>query len=218
VRIPYVDLTMQPVNFKPNPKTRLTDVAIISAGYGVSRELSVNTPVDSGDSLSTIGVRDLVEGTVNPIEKLDTVSHKNTERAKKAAVFSDDVLLAGRGTVMKFGLVGPETAGAIASSNIIIVRPKAQIIGAALYAILSSDVFRRKIELLQRGGNTMMVSLSPKDLANLEIEMPPANIQRMVADLMREAQVAYRTTIEAADIRRDLARKIADQCLFGSKI
>jgi hypothetical protein len=191
--------------------TRLLDVAEVFAGVGVSREETVVRP---GERLPVIGVRDLQDGAVAARETLDTVGFLSPTKAATYAVQADDVLVTGRGTLLKFGLVGDETAGAIASGNIIVVRPSPDVTGGALFAILSSDVFRPKIEVLRRGATTLL-SLSPKDLAKLEINLPSLNEQERIAALVKDAQIAYRTALEAAEIRRSLARRLIDARLFG---
>jgi restriction endonuclease S subunit len=197
----------------PPTEQRLGDVAQVFAGIGVSREDSVEHP---GDKLPVIGVRNLLDGTVSARSELDTVAFADPDRAKTYAVREDDVLLTGRGTLLKFGIVGDETAGAIASGNIIVVRPGAGAVGGALYAILSSDVFRPRIELLRRGATTLL-SLSPKDLPRLEIALPTLDEQRRIAAVVHGTHSAYRTAIEAANIRRALARRLIDLRLFGAQ-
>lgn len=190
---------------------RLLDVAEVFAGVGVSREEVVVRP---GERLPVIGVRDLQDGAVAAREALDTVGFLSPSKAATYAVQVDDVLVTGRGTLLKFSLVGDETVGAIASANIIVVRPGPDVAGGALFAILSSDVFRPKIEVLRRGATTLL-SLSPKDLAKLEINLPSQNEQERIAALVKDAQFAYRTALEAAEIRRSLARRLIDARLFG---
>ncbi|VTZ62303.1 conserved hypothetical protein [Sinorhizobium medicae] len=191
--------------------TRLLDVAEVFAGVGVSREETVEHP---GERLPVIGVRDLQDGTVAAREALDTVGFLSLSKAATYVVQADDVLVTGRGTLLKFGLVSDETVGAVASANIIVVRPGPDVTGGALFAILSSDVFRPKIEVLRRGATTLL-SLSPKDLAKLEINLPSLNEQQRIAALVKGAQTAYRTALEAAEIRRSLARRLIDARLFG---
>lgn len=190
---------------------RLLDVADVFAGVGVSRE---ETLVRPGERLPVIGVRDLQDGLIAPREALDTVGFSSPSKALTYAVRTDDVLVTGRGTLLKFGLVSNETAGAIASANIIVVRPGSDVAAGALFATLSSEVFRPKIEVLRRGATTLL-SLSPKDLAKLEINLPSLNEQERIAALVKDAQVAYRTALEAAEIRRSLARRLIDARLFG---
>ncbi|MBB4199655.1 hypothetical protein CCR94_07270 [Rhodoblastus sphagnicola] len=200
-----------PMQAPPAPPVRLVDISEVFAGIGVSREDSLERP---GEKLPVIGVRDLQDGMVTEREALDTVGFPDPSRAKTYAVRSDDVLVTGRGTLLKFGLVGNETAGAIASGNVIVVRPNPATTGGVLFAILSSEVFRPKIEVLRRGATTLL-SLSPKDLAKLEINLPPLDEQQRIAAFVKDAQTAYRTAIEAADIRRRLARRLIDARLFG---
>lgn len=192
---------------------RLGDIATVFAGIGISRE---EVKDDTAKKLPVIGVRDFIDGAVTPREQLDLVVFSDIGRAANYAARVDDVLVTGRGTLLKFGLVGEETAGAIASGNVIIVRPDAAACGGVLFAILSSDVFRPKIEMLRRGA-TALLSLSPKDLSKLEIELPPLDEQQRIAAFVREAHAAYRTAIEAAEIRRSLARRLIDDRLFSSK-
>jgi len=192
---------------------RLGDIARVFAGIGVSREETRDQP---GEKLPVIGVRDLQDGGVTARAKLDTVGFSDRARAATYAVRPDDVLVTGRGTLLKFGLVGKETAEAIASGNIIVVRPTAGVAGGVLFAILSSDVFRSRIEMLRRGATTLL-SLSPKDLAKLEINLPPPVEQNLISALVSEAQTAYRTALDAAEIRRAIARRLLDERLFGGK-
>lgn len=191
---------------------RLGDVADVFAGIGVYREGAVER---DGEKLPIIGVRDIADDAVAPIAALDTVGFARPEKADAYRVRDGDVLVTGRGTAMKFGLVGRETKGAIASGNVIIIRTHGGVEPAALYAVLSSEAYRPKIELLRRGSTTLL-SLSAKDLAKLELQLPPLEEQRLIAALVVDARDAYHTAINAAEIRRNLARQLIMQRLFGS--
>src|SRR5258707_12420931 len=115
---------------KTRSTCRLGDIADVFAGIGVSRE---ETKARPGEKLPVIGVRDLLDGDVTPVVRLDTVAFADFRRAETYAVRTDDVLVTGRGTALKFGLVGDRTAGAIASGNVIVVRPGLATVGGALF-------------------------------------------------------------------------------------
>ncbi|GBH29978.1 restriction endonuclease subunit S [Sphingobium xenophagum] len=191
---------------------RLGDAANVFTGIGVSREDTIER---EGEKLPMIGVRDIADDAVAPIAALDTVGFARPEKADAYRVRDGDILVTGRGTALKFGLVGRETEGAIASGNVIVIRTLGEVEPAALYAVLSSEAYRPKIELLRRGSTTLL-SLSAKDLAKLELQLPPIAEQRLIAALVVEAREAYHTAINAAEIRRNLARQLIMQRLFGS--
>ena len=191
--------------------SRLADACRVFSGVGAQRRSDDGSPCRR---LPVIGIRDLQDSAVAPLDALDLVEFSASSKVMAYEVREDDVLLSGRGTLLKFGLVGGESKGAIASGNIIIVRPGPGVVGGALFALLSSDVFRPKIEVLRRGATTLL-SLSPKDLGKLEINLPPLGEQQKIAALVKDAQIAHRAGLEAAEIRRSLARRLIDARLFG---
>lgn len=204
---------MKPVQSSTQATSRLADICRVFSGLGSQ---SRSDPGSRAWSLPVIGIRDLQDGAVAPVDALDRVEFPAPMKASTYEVRENDVLLSGRGTLLKFGLVGEESQGAIASGNIIIVRPGPHVVGGALFALLSSDVFRPKIEVLRRGATTLL-SLSPKDLGKLEISLPPLSEQRRIAALVKDAQIAHRAALDAAEIRRLLARRLIDARLFGDK-
>jgi len=201
---------MQTLSFT-DTTSRLADACRVFSGVGVQRRSDDGSP---GRRFPVIGIRDLRDSAVAPLDALELVEFPASSKVAAYEVREDDVLLSGRGTLLKFSLVGGETKGAIASGNIIIVRPGPGVVGRALFALLSSDVFRPKIEVLRRGATTLL-SLSPKDLGKLEINLPPLGEQQKIAALVKDAQIAHRAALEAAEIRRSLARRLIDARLFG---
>lgn len=191
--------------------SRLADACRVFSGVGAQRRSDDGSPCRR---LPVIGIRDLQDSAVAPLDALELVEFPASSKVMTYEVREDDVLLSGRGTLLKFGLVGGESKGAIASGNIIIVRPGPGVVGGALFALLSSDVFRPKIEVLRRGATTLL-SLSPKDLGKLEINLPPLSEQQKIAALVKDTQIAHRAALEAAEIRRSLARRLIDARLFG---
>ncbi|RVH97635.1 restriction endonuclease subunit S [Sinorhizobium meliloti] len=190
---------------------RLGDVARLFAGASTSRSENPD-----GIHFPVVGVRHIDDGLVTPMSELDIMSFPSDARALPFQLQEGDVLVTGRGTVLKFGIVGAETAGAIASGNIIVVRPTPPVRGEVLFAILSSEGFRPKIEVLQRGATTLL-SLSPRDLAKLEISLPTIEEQNLISEFVRADLATYSAAIHAATARRALARGVLNARLFGTK-
>ncbi len=198
-------------NNRHHQELRLGDIARLFAGASTSRNDNAE-----GISFPVVGVRHLDDGLVTPTSELDMMSFPSEARALPFQLQEGDVLITGRGTVLKFGMVGSESAGAIASGNIIIVRPTPPVRGEVLFAILSSEGFRPKIELLQRGATTLL-SLSPRDLAKLEITLPSIEEQNLISEFVRASLATYSAAIHAATARQALARGVLNARLFGTK-
>ncbi len=202
---------MTNANVRYPRELRLGDVAKLFAGASTSR-----SEIAEGVPFPVVGVRHLDDGLVTPKSELDIMSFSSEARALPFQLWEGDVLITGRGTVLKFGIVGAETAGAIASGNIIIARPAPPVRGEVLFAILSSESFRPKIEVLQRGATTLL-SLSPRDLAKVEISLPPIEEQDLISEFVRTSLATYSAAIRAATARRTLARSVLNTRLFGTK-
>ena len=190
---------------------RLGDIAMIKSGINIPR------PAEGAEDLTRIpiiGAGSLINDAVVPLDRLELIETERPERSQDFRVQEGDTLLTGRGTVLKFGLVGKGAEGGVASGNVIIVRPFGEVVPAALYSYISSDAFRPRVELLRRGSTTLL-SLSAKDLAKLEVSLPPIDEQHRIASLVLEAHDAYRNAILAAEQRRDLTKQIVMQRLFG---
>ncbi|MDK4731528.1 restriction endonuclease subunit S [Rhizobium sp. CNPSo 3490] len=196
---------------RQHQNVRLGEVAKLFAGASISRGEH-----EEGVLFPVVGVRHLDDGLVTATSELDSMLFPSDARALPYQLREGDVLITGRGTVLKFGLVGFETAGAIASGNIIIVRPMPPVRGEVLFAILSSEGFRPKIEVLQRGA-TSLLSLSPRDLSKLEISLPPIEEQDLISEFVRASLATYSAAIHAATARRALARGVINSRLFGTK-
>lgn len=196
---------------RQNRELRLGDVARLFAGASTTRSEHAD-----GIPFPVLGVRHLDDGLVTPMAELDIMPFPSEARALPFQLQLGDVLITGRGTVLKFGIVGAESVGAIASGNIIIVRPVPPVRGEVLFAILSSEGFRPKIEVLQRGATTLL-SLSPKDLSKLEITLPPIEEQDLISEFVRASLATYSAAIRAATARRTLARSALNALLFGTK-
>ena len=100
--------------------SRLADACRVFSGVGAQRRSDDGSPCRR---LPVIGIRDLQDSAVAPLDALELVEFSASSKVMAYEVHEDDVLLSGRGTLLKFGLVGGESKGAIASGNIIIVRP-----------------------------------------------------------------------------------------------
>lgn len=162
-----------------------------------------------------LNVRDLDDGRTPPREALEptTLTERQALSAERYEVRTGDILLSCRGTIDKVALVGPETAGALASVNLLIVRPDpTQLDPRVLFAFLFSAPVAARLNTLATG--TTIRGIHQRDVANLEIALPNIEEQRQLGDLIESAEDQYRAGIELSHARRTLGHETALACLM----
>ncbi|MBL4844158.1 MAG: restriction endonuclease subunit S [Planctomycetes bacterium] len=179
----------------------LGDLATLSVGIARSRKS------DAGGATEhpVVNVRDLEDGQVRSLGDLDRVAL--TERQEKVAdryrVQAGDVLVSCRGTVTKVGLVTEDTAGALVSSNIILIRPGERLDPRVLFCLLRSPLGRRSLEGIATGST--IKAINTKNLAKLTMPVASVEAQRAFGDLVALAEEQYWLGLEVARDRRLLA-------------
>jgi hypothetical protein len=187
----------------PNVRTvPLGEVASIFTGLTVSRRTSdeLNAPKEH-----VVGVADLDgQGGVAPRQALEAVPLGGGRGFDKYRIQDGDVLLTARGTALKVAVVGPETAGALASSNLLVVRPDpSRLHPGALAAWLLGP--RGEAELRGRTrSSALLLSLTPGELADVRVPVPSLEVQRQAAALIGASRAGYHSAMRAAEARRAL--------------
>lgn len=74
----------------------------------------------------------------------------------KYEVKDGEVIVKGRGKIIKLGIVGDEKEGEVESEKIIVVRKENDEKGGDMFEIIQRDVLRKKIEVLRRGEKKMI--------------------------------------------------------------
>jgi restriction endonuclease S subunit len=190
----------------------ISEIAELIGGLAASYVLTENGP--DGLPLPMISVGDLQNGRVAPTGEMRQTCFVDSEQVRRRQVQQGDIVVAAKGAAYRAALVAGDRAGAVASGNLIILRPGDRILPAALLAILTSARYETLIAGLSRG-TTRAVSFSIKDLGALEIPVPAMARQNQLADLA-EAQQAYEdASLRALDERRALARRAMDDILFA---
>ena len=170
-------------------------------------------PPEHGTDIPFITVRDIGEGQVGATVPVGLLRIANTASIDRYAVRPNDILVAAKGSTPKIGWVGDCAAGAVASANVLVVRPGPLLLGPALYAILKSETYSRLVAGISRGV-TNQISITARDLADLPVPVQPMDVQRRVASLIAESEEAYRHAAEAARLRRDLGVSLAARYLL----
>lgn len=111
-----------------------------------------------------------------------------------------DVLLPARGTATRVAIFEKQDFPCIASSNIIIIRPRQDLLsGVYLKMFLDSPLGGKILASAQQG--TTVVNLSYRDLQEIEIPFLPLETQKELADEYKKELKIYTEAVNAAENR-----------------
>ncbi len=170
-------------------KVIIKDVAEVFRGKVVNQKAS-------NGSTGIISISDLTEFDVN----YDNLEYINLEERKIASYLlkEGDLLLPARGTAIRCAVFKEQTFPCIASANLIVIRPKANVLsGTYLKVFLDSDMGKKLIKATQQGAT--IISISYKDLMNIEIPYLPFNEQLTISNQYNESLKKYKNDIEQAE-------------------
>ncbi|EJH1735823.1 TPA: restriction endonuclease [Escherichia coli] len=181
------------------PMGKVTDIAEIISGFAFKSEW-----FGAGDA-KVIRIGDLKNGRINLSEAMvfDEKVHKVREQYR---VKSGDILMALSGaTVGKIAVADLEAEGAYLNQRVAVIRGKCYENTEFLKYIFTGS---RLQKLLLNAGGAAQPNLSPKDLAEMEIPLPPLTEQKRIAAILDKA--------DAIRQKREQAIKLADDFLCAT--
>jgi len=190
--------------------TVLGNVATVSVGMTPPR----GEPGRGAVEVPWITIRDVNDGKLPGLPALGRLRVPDTPAIEKGTIRDGDVLIAARGSAPKIAWVDDDGEGAVASANLLIIRPSPDLLGPALFAMLSSRPYRSLIHGLSRG-TTGQTSITAADLRRLPIDVPPMRTQKRAAKLIESSDAAFRNAIEAAWERKRIGLDAAATLLLG---
>lgn len=177
----------------------LSQICEIFAGLPAGAKASTD-----GVSVNVIGIRSVLgDGRVDL--SAPEILHVPSRPEAKKAIAHQDILLALRGTP-KAGLVlGSDFPTTYASSNLAILRPNAQVDPVFLWALVQREC-REEGQLATFAAGSVQRSLRVKDIALLEVTIPPLEVQRAIGRTVTALQktiAAQRDATTAAEQMMD---------------
>lgn len=179
-------IRFQASNMKKIP---LGEVAEIFRGKSVSKK-------DTNGSIGVVNITNIGQHEID-YESLDKLDEEE-RKVQKYILQEGDVLLPARGTAIRTAVFHAQSYPCIASSNVIVIRPRPDMLNSTFLKIfIDSPIGNNKISSLQQGMTVMNISY--KDLALLEVPFPTINEQREIASEYEEAYQSYVRTISEAE-------------------
>jgi hypothetical protein len=166
-----------------------------------------------GTTVPLLNVKD-VEHADDSLWQLPLVTVPDLGRVGRYRLTTNDVVITARGTSLKCTIIPEWWQGAILSSNLIAVRLGERLHPELLLVFLQSAAGRQAIERRLTGSN--LLALTPRSLGEVEVPVPPAAEQEMLAELVALARTQYQEALFIAEKRRQLAHRIVFERLRGS--
>lgn len=184
-------------------KIPLKDVAEIFRGKAITEK-------NPTGSIGVINISNILDYDIdyNSLDHLD----EQERRVANYILKTDDLLLPARGTAIRTAVFKEQTYPCIASSNLIIIRPKpGALSGTYLKLFLDSAIGKKLIKSTQQG--TVVMNISYRDFENIEIPYLPYEKQTEIAKKYQEGLAKYQETISSAqekwqDTLRELEQNI----------
>ena len=166
----------------------------------------------AGASLALLNIGDL-NHAYDATWRLANVQVQQPARMEQYGVRTNDIVVTARGTNLKIALIPERWNGAVLAWNLLGIRPGAQLRPELLLAYLRSPSGRRAID--RRLAGTTLLLLTASGLGEIEVPILPLERQQKVGQLIAAAEEQYEHALLAAEMRRDIAHKIALDAMTG---
>ena len=170
-------------------KIPLGEVAEIFRGKSVSKK-------DANGAIGVVNITNIGQYEIDydSLDKLDEEERK----VQNYILQEGDLLLPARGTAIRTAVFKKQSYPCIASSNVIVIRPRETMLNSIYLKIfIDSPIGNSMISSLQQGMTVMNISY--KDLKLLEVPFPALAEQEKIAAEYEEAYKKYTETISAAE-------------------
>jgi hypothetical protein len=172
-------------------KVKIKEIAEIFRGKSVLKK-----DIQPGE-YKVLNISDIKEGEIN-YKNMITIA-EDARKILRYELLPGDVVISCRGTMNKVAVFKSNNHKVIASANLIIIRPKENILGDYLKIFLESPVGSTLIKSFQRGSTIM--NINPVDIKEIEIPMLDLEKQREIAEHYSEEKKIFRETTEKAHKR-----------------
>ncbi len=185
------DENMQRFKNSSLEKAKLKEVAEVFRGKSI---LKKDTTLGS---ISVLNISNIENGEIN-YSDMDTLDEEE-RKVKRYELLDGDVVLSCRGTAIKSAVFSQQDKTIIASANLVVIRPKATVLGEYIKIFLESPIGIAMIKSFQRG--TTIMNINHSDIMEMGIPLMPVNEQQAIINQYTAEFSIYKTTVSAAEKR-----------------
>lgn len=190
------------------PSGKVSDIGEVISGFAFKSEWF------GVGNAKVIRIGDLQDGRVDlaGAETFDESAHQVREQFK---IRNGDILMALSGaTVGKIAVADTSIEGAYLNQRVAVVRGKCPTNTEYLKYVFSGSLLQK---LLINAGGAAQPNLSPKDLGDMQIPLPPLEEQKRIAAILDKADAIRRKRQQAIKLADDFLRSVFLE-MFGDPV
>jgi len=172
---------------------------------------SVSKLAESKDGIPVLNIKDIMNDQILK-ENLKIFSLDNFRNALHYMVYPNDVIITCRGTQLKIVMIPKTIERMLITSNLIAIRPNEEIIPEFLVAYLNTKKGRKKLTA-NTASSTMQIVLNVSNLGDIEIPVPPMDLQKKIIDLIGSTEEQYQLNIKIADTYKTISNQLLEDML-----
>lgn len=159
------------------------------------RDGTHNSPKYIKNGYPLVTSKNIQKGKID-LKNINYISLEDFEEInKRSKVSKGDILMGMIGTIGNLAIVDRED---FAIKNVALIKEKKELKNRMLYQILQSNIFYKKLSLLNEGGTQKFISLN--NIRNLEFNIPLLEEQKKIADFLSSVDVRIDLTSQKLEL------------------
>jgi len=160
-------------------------------------------------------VRALRDGGIDA-DEVEQVGIGEPLRLAPYEIHEGDVVVAARGTQLKVALIPGDLAGAILGATLIAIRPVSEVQPEVVLAYLRGTSGQSALAARLRSA-TGQVALTARDVGEIQIPLPPADLQQIIVRAVRTAGEFAAASREAVALRERVLDDVVHRILVEGR-
>lgn len=186
--------------------------------FDIQSGTNIQSSSEAGASVvKSISIRDIDQGIIQG-DFLSTISVDSPEKLERQTTMVGDLLLSTRGTVTKSAIVTTDVAGAVISSNLVILRVKkpAIIKPDTLKAYFDSQTGQKALQSMASGNTVLHITTTR--LKEMTIPVPSIQIQEELGHLLSHYQRYQQFTKLAAELSSRVTEQLLERVFVTGRM
>ncbi len=172
-------------------KIALRDVAQVFRGKNITQK-------DPTGNIGVVNISNLKEYTID----YDGLDHYSSEERKLVSYILEDgdIIIPARGTALRTAVFKKQPYTCIASSNLIVIRPRKDLLNSTYLKVFFDSPLGTKLLTSAQQGTTV-INISYRDIQYIEIPLPEIERQNAIAEEYEHELQIYLDGIKEAETR-----------------